>query len=82
MYTVDEGSGWYFPNVGASSKTFTKNTTMIWHFTMAYGADVGAPWGAPTGTTGMPASINIDRDLIPDIGSIVPQWANSGRHIR
>ncbi|GEM_PF-479547 len=51
MYTVDEGLGPYLPNVGASSKTLTKNTTMVWHFTMAYGADVDAPWASPDGET-------------------------------
>ncbi|HBC96728.1 MAG TPA: hypothetical protein DC034_08050, partial [Clostridium sp.] len=47
MYTIDEGAGWYFPNVGASAKALTKDTEMIWHFTMAYGADIGAPWAFP-----------------------------------
>ena len=52
MYTIDEGLGWYFPNVGASAKKLTCDTSMIWHFTMAYGADIGAPWAGPDGTPG------------------------------
>lgn len=73
MYTVDEdGDGWYFPNVGASAKTLTKDTEMIWHFTMAYGADIGAPWGAPDGEIGMPTAFN---SLSSEY--IIPQWADS-----
>ena len=77
MYTVDEGLGPYLPNVGASAKILTEDTEMIWHFTMAYGADIDAPWGAPDGTPGMPGTFS----LSGDIGSIVPQWANSGRQL-
>lgn len=84
MYTVDENNeGWYFPNVGASAKTLTKNTKMVWHFTMAYGQDIGAPWGEPGGDPGMPYSISAhnlyrtQKNLT--IGDIVSQWANSNR---
>ncbi len=74
MYTVDEGDGWYFPNVGASAKTFNRDTEMIWHFTMAYGADIGAPWGEPDGEPGIPDGLS---SLSTE--GIVPQWAESGR---
>lgn len=86
MYTVDENDeGWYFPNVGASAKALTKNTKMVWHFTMAYGQDIGAPWGEPGGDPGMPSSISahnlyrIQKKLT--IGDIVSQWANSNRPV-
>jgi len=81
MYTVDEGDGWYFPNVGASAKSLTKDTEMIWHFTMAYGADIGAPWGAPNGDPGMPLFRSMNRLNRLTIGDIVPQWSNSGRQL-
>lgn len=82
MYTVDEGAGWYFPNVGASGKTFTNDATMIWHFTLAYGSDIGAPWGDPGGNPGMPFSAPVERLMRSEamsIADLIPQWANSGR---
>ncbi|MBW4827999.1 MAG: DUF4430 domain-containing protein [Clostridiaceae bacterium] len=85
MYTVDEGEGKYFPNVGASAKTFDRDTKMIWHFTMAYGQDIDAPWGEPGGDPGMPYSISAhnlyrtQKNLT--IGDIVSQWANSNRPV-
>lgn len=78
MYTLDEDNeGWYFPNVGASAKTLTKDTEMIWHFTMAYGRDIGAPWGDPGGDPVVPTMLNHQNSnyLLP------LQWENSNRSV-
>lgn len=86
MYTLNESNkGQYMPNVGAGSKTLTEDTEMVWHFTMAYGADIpNAPWGEPDGEPGMPGtrskrSITEYFEAPKTLGELVPQWADSAR---
>ena len=77
MYTVNDGQGWYMPNVGVAGHRFTNNASMRWNFTMAYGQDIDAGWGAPKGGS-MPYAVRSYR-FAPSIEDFVPQWANSGR---
>lgn len=85
MYTVNDSnpldeSQWYFPNVGAATKTFTKDASITWHFTMAYGADINANWGSPGGDPGMPTALRAYRLRKPmTLGDLVPQWKDAER---
>lgn len=80
MYTVNDGDGEYFPNVGAATKTFTKDASITWHFTMAYGADINASWGSPGGDSGMPTALRAYRLRKPmTLGDLVPQWKDAER---
>lgn len=85
MYTVNDSnpldeSQWYFPNVGAATKTFTKDASITWHFTMAYGADINASWGSPGGDSGMPTALRAYRLRKPmTLGDLVPQWKDAER---
>lgn len=80
MYTVNDGDGEYFPNVGAATKTFTKGAEITWHFTMAYGADINANWGSPGGDPGMPTALRAYRLRKPmTLGDLVPQWKDAER---
>lgn len=79
MYTINDGQGWYMPNVGIDGHTFNKNAEMRWNFTMAYGQDIDAGWGAPNGGD-MPTSLRAYR-VNPSIADLVPQWENSGRSL-
>ena len=79
MYTVNDGQGWYMRNVGVAGHRFTNNASMRWNFTMAYGKDINAGWGAPNGGD-MPTSLRAYR-VTPSIADLVPQWANSGRSL-
>lgn len=89
MYTVNYSprdpqgnvneSQWFFPNVGVAGFTFNQDATMRWNFTMAYGKDINAGWGAPNGGD-MPTSLRAYR-VTPSIADLVPQWANSGRSL-
>ncbi len=77
MYTVNDGQGWYMPNVGVAGHRFTNNASMNWNFTMAYGQDIDAGWGSPKAGS-MPYAVRSYR-FAPSIEDLVPQWANSGR---
>ena len=79
MYTVNDGQGWYMPNVGVAGHRFTDNASMNWNFTMAYGQDIDAGWGSPKGGS-MPYAVRSYR-FAPSIEDLVPQWANSGRSL-
>ncbi|MBS4871805.1 MAG: DUF4430 domain-containing protein [Peptoniphilus sp. oral taxon 375] len=77
MYTINDGQGWYMPNVGIDGHTFNNNASMNWNFTMAFGQDIDAGWGSPKAGS-MPYAVRSYR-FAPSIEDLVPQWANSGR---